>query len=182
MLSLQKLPILLDIPKKIAYVINMEKEKKSKKYLMKSRSVEFGAKMFLWTALFFLSLYTLGLTEYSELRFFNLAIILYLSFKLAQSNVEKFGANSYVRNLGSLFVANSVNVMLCMVGLLAFDAMVGFTFLDSASRGILMVESASVSQTMIALFLEGMAGAAVVSFVTMQFWKGKEVKSAKEVS
>ncbi|XOV67334.1 MAG: hypothetical protein ACFHU9_17095 [Fluviicola sp.] len=66
-----------------------------------------------------------------------------------------------------------------MVGLLAFDAIVGFTFLDSASTGILMVESANVSQTLIALFLEGMAGAAVVAFVTMQFWKGKKVISVK---
>jgi len=65
---------------------------------------------------------------------------------------------------------------------LVFNAVTGFTFLDSASRGILMVESASVTQTLIALFLEGMAGAAVVSFITMQFWKGKKVVSVKSPS
>ncbi len=148
----------------------------------KSRSVEYGIKMFLATGLFFLSMYALGLTEYSELRFFNLAVILYFSFKLGQMNVEKFGGNSYVRNLSSIFAANSINVLLSMFGLLLFDAAVGFTFLDSASRGILMVESASVPQTMIALFLEGMAGAAVVSFITMQFWKGKKVTTIEEDS
>jgi hypothetical protein len=138
--------------------------------------------MFLATGFFFLGLYALGLTEYSELRFFNLVIILYVSFKLGQLNVDEFGEGSYVRNLGSIFMANSINVMLCMVGLLVFDAAIGFTFLDSASRGILLVESASVTQTMIALFLEGMAGAAVVSFITMQFWKGKasEIPSRSE--
>lgn len=144
-------------------------------------SARYGVKMFLATGVFFLTLYALGLTNYEELRFFNLAIVLYLSFHLARKNVERFGENAYVRNLGSLFAANSLNVMLCMIGLFAFDAAVGFTFLDSASRGILMVESASVSQTMIALFLEGMAGAAVVSFITMQFWKGK-VPTVKKLS
>lgn len=155
----------------------MENYKQPMKVRMKSRSMEYGVKMFLATGLFFLALYSLGLTKYSELRFFNLAIILYFSFKLGQHNVERFGSNSYVRNLGSIFAANSLNVLLSMVGLVVFDAIVGFTFLDSASTGILMVESASVPQTLIALFLEGMAGAAVVAFVTMQFWKGKKVVS-----
>lgn len=161
----------------------MEKDNLTTKKFIKSRNVLFGMKMFLGTGALFLALYMMGLTEYSELRFFNLAVILYFSFKLAQMNVEQFGSGSYVRNLGSIFVANSVNVILSMLGLLLFDAAVGFTFLDSASRGILMVQSASVPQTMIALFLEGMAGAAVVSFVTMQFWKGKTVTSTEgEVS
>ncbi|GAB5416129.1 MAG: hypothetical protein Crog4KO_12860 [Crocinitomicaceae bacterium] len=160
----------------------MDKDITRTNQLRKSRSVEYGIRMFLATGLLFLSLYILGLAEFAELRFFNLAVILYFSFKLGQMNVERFGGKSYVRNLGSIFAANSINVILSMFGLLLFDAAVGFTFLDSASRGILMVESASVPQTMIALFLEGMAGAAVVSFITMQFWKGKKVKTIEDES
>ena len=90
-------------------------------YLFKSNSIKYGVKMFLAIGIFFLTLYALGLAEVSELRYFNLLIVLYYSNKLAKSNATETTEKNYLKNLTSVFGANLVNVLLCISGIVLFN-------------------------------------------------------------
>lgn len=138
---------------------------------LKSDTVRFGVKMFLAIGTFFLLIYAMGWAKISELRYFNLLFVGYFSYKLAQANSADTVNSGYLRNLASLFGANALNVVLCMLGLVAFNAVAGIDFAENISPGILLVETHSLTQVMIALFLEGIAGAATVSFLLMQYFK-----------
>ena len=139
--------------------------------LLKSNSFRYGIKMFLAIGAFFLLIYMMGWAEISELRYFNLFFVVYFSYRLAQLNSCDTRNNTYLSNLASVFGANLINVFLCIAGLIAFNALVGFNFTGRVSEGILFVEANSMTQVIIALFLEGMAGAATVSFAIMQYFK-----------
>lgn len=116
-------------------------------------------------------LYAMGWAEISELRYFNLLFVVYFTYKLAQLNSCDRTKNAYLSNLASLFGANLINVILCIAGLIVFNAIVGFDFAANISEGILLVETNSMTEVIISLFLEGMAGAATVSFIMMQYFK-----------
>lgn len=139
--------------------------------ILNSNSFRYGMKMFLSIGAFFLILYALGWAEVSELRFFNLVFVVYFSYKLAKRNSYRERSGSYLRNLSSLFGANIINVIACIVGLVLFNLTIGIDFVGEVADGILLVKTDSLSQVIIALFLEGMAGAATVSFILMQHFK-----------
>lgn len=140
-------------------------------YIFKSKSVRYGVKMFLAIGIFFLILYALGLGDVAELRYFNLLFVIYFSNKLAKTNATEPKDKSYIKNLSSVFGANLINVLLCIGGLLLFNVIFEPEFLSHVTKGVLIVETTSVPQVIISLFIEGVAGTAVVSFVLLQYWK-----------
>lgn len=142
--------------------------------ILKSNSIRYGVKMFLAIGIFFLALYSLGLAEVSELRYFNLLIVFYYSNKLAKSNATGTIEKNYLKNLTSVFGANLINVLLCIGGLLLFNLIFEPEFLRRITTGVLLVETTSVPQVVLSLFIEGVAGSAVVSFILLQYWKNHQ--------
>lgn len=130
--------------------------------------------MFLAIGIFFLALYSLGLAEVSELRYFNLLIVFYYSNKLAKSNATETIEKNYLKNLTSVFGANLINVLLCIGGLLLFNLIFEPEFLRRITTGVLLVETTSVPQVVLSMFIEGVAGSAVVSFILLQYWKNHQ--------
>ena len=141
--------------------------------MFKSKSIEYGVKMFIAIGIFFLALYALGLAGINELRYFNLVLVIYFSNKLAKKNATETDDMTYVKSLISVFGANLINVLLCIGGLLLFNVIFEPEFLSQVSTGVLIVQTTSFPQVILSLFIEGVAGSAVVSFILLQYWKNQ---------
>ncbi len=129
--------------------------------------------MFIAIGIFFLALYALGLAGINELRYFNLVLVIYFSNKLAKKNATETDDMTYVKSLISVFGANLINVLLCIGGLLLFNVIFEPEFLSQVSTGVLIVQTTSFPQVILSLFIEGVAGSAVVSFILLQYWKNQ---------
>ena len=129
--------------------------------------------MFIAIGMFFLALYALGLAGINELRYFNLVLVIYFSNKLAKKNATETDDMTYVKSLISVFGANLINVLLCIGGLLLFNVIFEPEFLSQVSTGVLIVQTTSFPQVILSLFIEGVAGSAVVSFILLQYWKNQ---------
>lgn len=140
------------------------------KNLFNTKSFRYGVEMFLAIGVYFLALYALDLADITELRYFNLVIVIYFLNSLARSNAKK-AKRGYLENLTSLFVANLISTFLCIFGLLLFNAAIGTDFLDNVTEDMFVIKTTSVPQAIFLLFAEGVAGGAVVSFALMQYWK-----------
>lgn len=129
--------------------------------------------MFIAIGIFFLALYALGLAGINELRYFNLVLVIYFSNKLAKKNATETDDMTYVKSLISVFGANLINILLCIGGLLLFNVIFEPEFLSQVSTGVLIVQTTSFPQVILSLFIEGVAGSAVVSFILLQYWKNQ---------
>lgn len=136
-----------------------------------SKSIRYALRMFVAIGIFFILTNLLGLGDISELRIMNLFIIIYFTSKLALNNIIDNEKISYVSNLSSLFAANMLTVVFSMIGLGLFVAIIDPNYVAKISNGILLAQADTLGKVIASLFIEGMAGAAVVSFGVMQYWK-----------
>ena len=120
---------------------------------------------------FFGLVYTLGYGHVSELRLFNLIIVLYFTNRLIRENLATSDHIGYLENLGAAFLANLICVVLCLVGLAIFVGLVDFSYFESVNKGTMWSKASSFSEVALVLFLEGMSSAAIISFGLMQYWK-----------
>lgn len=138
---------------------------------MKTSTLKYGILMFVSIALFFIVMNLIGLGHISELRLFNIVFVIYFTNRLAKSNLEGDKDVGYIENLGSLFAANTINVALSIVGFAFYVNVINPDYLNVISDSLLWMPTHRLTETLIALFFEGMAGNAVVSFGIMQYWK-----------
>jgi hypothetical protein len=123
---------------------------------------------------FFLVANMMGYGHVTELRIVNILFVILFTSLLARKNwIEEEGIE-YVGNFLSLLSANILNVLLCMIGFIVYTSMYNPDYLDTVSNGLLWNSERSIAQVLIALFFEGMAGSAVVSFAVMQYWKDRK--------
>lgn len=145
-----------------------------KKNVMKTQenTIRIGLQMFGAVVAYFLLMKLFELEKFTELRFFNILIVAYFTNKLARLNASSKEVIGYLPALGSLFVANTINVMLSVLALFFYMLFVDAYFIDYFSNGILIGHSATVSKVCLGIFMEGVAASAIMSFATMQYWKG----------
>ena len=136
-----------------------------------SNTLSYGMRMFLWIGLFFVVVNLIGLGHISELRVVNLLIIIYFSSKLAKTNVIDNDNISYLSNLGSVFAANILNTILSILGLLLYIQLIDPEYVHRISEGVMLIPADSLMEVIVSILFEGLAGAAVVSFGVMQYWK-----------
>lgn len=134
-------------------------------------TLRYAIQMFLAIAVFFVLIYILGLGHVSELRGVNVLFIVYFTNKLAQKNVIEYDKIGYIQNLTSLFIANVVNVILAILGFIIFVKLIEPDYLGVIETTFSRGSFDRLFEICIALFMEGMAGAAIVSFGLMQYWK-----------
>ena len=132
------------------------------------KSVRYAVKMFLGIGGFFMILYLLGLGHRSEFRILNLFIVIFFTAKLAEVNLIDDENIGYLRNLGSVFKANVICVLLSVLGLAGFVAFFDQTFHRDY---LLFANTDTLSEVLLTLALEGISTAAVISFGVMQYWK-----------
>lgn len=134
-------------------------------------TLRIGLSMFAAIAAFFFIMKILGLEHVTELRFLNILIIAFFSNRLVQRMVEDSNQVDYLDGLKSLFLANALNVILSMAGLLIYVTFIDTTFMSNFNNTLMFGSEISLFQMTIGIFMEGMAGAAIISFTLMQYWK-----------
>lgn len=140
---------------------------------MKERdyTLRYAIQMFIAISVFFILMDFLGLAHASELRVVNIVFIIYFTNRLAQNNVIEYDNIGYLKNLSSLFVANVINVILCVIGFVVFVKFIRPSYILELDKSFTWGSFDSLLEICVALFMEGMAGAAIVSFGLMQYWQ-----------
>lgn len=130
--------------------------------------------MFLSIGGFFLLMNYIGYGHVTELRIVNVLFVVLFSNLLAKRNWIDDARVEYLGNFLSVLSANIINVVLCMIGFILYTGLFDPDYISSISSGILWDANSSLAEVLIALFFEGMASSAVVSFSVMQYWKSKK--------
>lgn len=141
---------------------------------MKSQenTIRIGLQMFGAVVLYFLIMKLFEWEKITELRFFNILIVAYFTNKLARRNSESKMKSGYLMNLGSLFTANFINLALSVLALFFYMVFIDANFVNYFSNGILFGHAVSIQKVCLGIFMEGAAASAIMSFATMQYWKG----------
>lgn len=131
-----------------------------------------GLQLFTVIAAFFLLMKVLGLAYVTELRFLNILFVIYFSNRIAKNLVEDYNQINYLNGLKTIFLANVLNVVLSVAALGVYMLFVDPQFLQSFTNGVLLGgTNITLSKVLVGVFMEGMAGSAIVSFSLMQYWK-----------
>lgn len=151
-----------------------------KSYIMekKQHTIRYGIYSFVGIALFFLLMKLCGLENVTFLRVFNLVIVVFMANRLAKLNLKENPDLDYFQALASLFISNVITVVLSIAGFALYTKFVDTAFLTHFKGGILWNGNITLQEALAALFLEGMAGSIMVSFIVMQYWK--DAKSKKQ--
>lgn len=136
--------------------------------------------MFLSIAFFFGIVHLCNWTHITELRAVNLVFVIYFSNKLALTNARTVADSTYLQNLASVFLANCLNVALSFIGFFFFVRIISPENLELIMNNFILGKVEAMWQMYLALFIEGCASGAVVSFAVMQYWKNnkKQTKSS----
>lgn len=116
----------------------------------------------------------IGYGHVTELRIVNILFVVLFSNLLAKRNWIDDARVEYLGNFLSVLSANIINVVLCMIGFILYTGLFDPDYISSISSGILWDANSSLAEVLIAIFFEGMASSAVVSFSVMQYWKSKK--------
>lgn len=133
----------------------------------------FGIYSALGITAFFALVYYLGFGDVSELRLFNLIIVVYFTNRLIQKNTSTSNEVNYLENLGSAFLSNLICVLLCLIALIVFVNFVEVGYLENINNDSIWAQVNSLNDMLLVLFLEGMSSAAIISFSLMQYWKNE---------
>lgn len=138
----------------------------------KDYTLRIAFQLFLAIVGFFILMKLFGLEKVTELRFFNILIVAFFTNRLARLNsIESEKPVGYLEGLRSLFFANAIAVVLSVVGFVIYASWIDPGFIDNFKAGLLIRENISLGEATAALFMEGMASAAIASFAIMQYWK-----------
>jgi hypothetical protein len=149
--------------------------------MIQNRNIlRFGIYIFLSVTGFFLLMKMLHLDNSPDLRFLNILFVIGFSNALAKRNVLDNPENDYFEALGSIFAANALAVILSIVGFSIYVTAFDPLFFEHTSGGILWGQNSDLLQANASLFLEGIAGAAITSFILMQYWKDVKIKKPAE--
>ena len=138
-----------------------------------------GIYMFLTIVAFFFVTKIAGLEQYTELRLFNIFIILYFSNRLARLNLIKMKNINYLNNLGSVFIANLMNVVLCSVSFFSYLTWTDPGLIKVIENSFLLGHHLTARSIVMALMVEGLASSIIVSFGVLQYWKSYKIDLMK---
>ncbi len=139
---------------------------------MRQNTLRYAFYSFLGIASFFLLMKLVGMENVAGLRVFNLVIVVYFMNRLARKNLMDDPDLNYVEGLGSLLLANVMTVIASVVGFVAYVRFFDPDFLQHYKGAIFWLSSdMNLWHTVVSLFMEGMAGAIIISFTLMQYWK-----------
>jgi len=134
-------------------------------------TLKFGVYIFLGIAAFFMLMKLFGLEQVSGLRVVNIAIVIFFTNRLAKRNLQDKPDVEYPQALVSLFIANALSVALSIIGFIFYVRVIDPQFLSQFNEGILWAGKMDLWKAVASLFMEGMAGSLVVSYIIMQYWK-----------
>lgn len=138
---------------------------------VRTNTLKFGAYIFLGIAAFFMLMKLSGLEQVAGLRVVNIAIVVFFTNRLAKRNLQDKPHAEYPEALVSLFLANALSVVLSIIGFIIYVRVIDTQFLSHFTQGVLWAGKMDLWKAVASLFLEGMAGSILVSYIVMQYWK-----------
>jgi hypothetical protein len=139
---------------------------------MRHNTMRYAFYSFLGIASFFLLMKLVGMENVAGLRVFNLVIVIYFMNRLARRNLQDDPNLNYVEGLGSLLLANVMTVVASVLGFVAYVRFLDPDFLNNYKAALFWLSNdMNLWRTVVSLFMEGMAGAIIISFTLMQYWK-----------
>lgn len=130
-----------------------------------------GFLMFIGISGLFLILQGLGLGHVTELRFLNIVIVGFFSNRMAAHFSRDPEGYNFIGSMFSVFMANLLAVVLTVIGFMIYISGIDPSFKDGLEAWILLAgNDLSGTEAAIGIFLEGVAGSVIISFVVMQYW------------
>jgi hypothetical protein len=140
----------------------------------RKNTILFGLYGFIAVSLFFLFLKLFGLENVTELRLFNIVILVVMTNMLARKNVHSLKEFNYVEGLASLIGANFITALLSTLGFLIYIKGFNQDLLSSFKNHYIADGTFNVYVAAAILFFEALASGLAISFISMQYWKKYE--------
>ena len=140
-----------------------------------SKEFKNGFLMFLGIGSYFLLMEVLGLSKHYWLRIFNVLIVIFFLNKSISTNISE-GKKGYIDNMVSAGLTGIVGIVLGIVGLALYIQFRGIEdFTSRLSKEFLFGGSPTLGEYCISLLFEGLASVLMVVFITIQYWRMKDV-------
>lgn len=129
--------------------------------------------IFAGIAIYFLIIDLAGLSDILWLRMFNILFVWYGVTRTLKGNVEH-GRRDYGYNLVSAGATALIGVLLTIIGLVAYvHIRGGDAYVEHLSADLLFGGKPTANQYCIGIFIEGIASALMVVFISVQYWRRK---------
>lgn len=138
---------------------------------LQNNTLRIAGAIFLSLLAFFLFMKLLGLERMTELRVFNLLIVIYFSNRLVQLNYIDDDKVDYVQNLFSILGANLLAVFASTIAVIGYIQLIDSGLIHAFENQLLWGSHLNLFQIFVGLLLEGMSGSMIVAFGIMQYWK-----------
>lgn len=138
---------------------------------LQNNTLRIAGAIFLSLLAFFLFMKLLGLERMTELRVFNLLIVIYFSNRLVQLNYIDDDKVDYVQNLFSILGANLLAVFASTIAVIGYIQLFDSGLIHAFENQLLWGSHLNLFQIFVGLLLEGMSGSMIVAFGIMQYWK-----------
>lgn len=136
-----------------------------------SKSILYGVYTALGLMLYFLFMKILGLEANMYLRLFNGVIVIFGVYTLFKNRVNSKKPMTYFEGLAMGFMMTLTAVISFIIFLGLYIKVFDPTFIDVLENSMIWGNNLTMSKAALALFIEGMASGAIISFVSMQYFK-----------
>jgi hypothetical protein len=134
----------------------------------------YGIYGFLCIGAFFLLMRVLQLHNVTELRLFNVVILIVALNMLSRKNVRDGLHLNYIEMLGSMLFGGIIMAALTTISFIAYIKIFDEQLLSSFKNRFIADGTFNVYIAGAILMLEGFASTLAVSFISMQYWKRYE--------
>lgn len=133
-----------------------------------------GVIIFLGIGIYFIILELLGISDQAYLRMLNIVFVIYGVNRTIKTNAAT-GTHGYFTNFLSGIITAMIGAVLSIIALLIYiNINGGEEYLKTLSENYIFGGGEiSIEQYCLGLLFESTAGAFMVSFVLMQYWKSK---------
>ncbi len=145
-----------------------------------SRELTNGFIIFLGISIYYLIIELLGLSDQVYLRMGNIIFVIYgINRTIKMNNSDEI--RGYNTNLLSAIITSFIGAVLSISSLLAYiEYRGGVSFLTNLSKGFIFGGGElTIYHYCIGLLFESIAASLMVSFILMQYWKGKVTTESK---
>jgi len=140
----------------------------------KRNTILYGIYGFLAVGAYFLLMKLFGLENVTELRLFNIVILVLMTNFLARKNVRENKNFNYIEGLVSLLVANFITAALSTLAFLVYVKVFNGDLLSSFKNHYIADGTFNLYVAAAILFFEALASGLAISFISMQYWKKYE--------
>lgn len=136
-----------------------------------SKSILYGIYTALGLMLYFLLMKIFGLEDNMYLRLFNAVIVVFGVYRLINNRVKSKLPMSYVEGLFMGFTLSLVAVLNFIIFLGLYIKLFDPSFINILENSMIWGSNLTITKAALALFVEGMASGAIISFACMQYFK-----------